>query len=406
MAKIAPSPQSPVAAAGTSPRSVGASAGGGTWLRNAGVIFALICVLGVLPVAIGGQTLNLWRLPSALSLPGVRPNVAITYAVALKSPVVGAVSATTATILALPETGAPIAILQGGYPVTINQYATVDGDHSRWAHVAWQGPVANTGASGGQGWTLATALTTTGSGQTQIATIGDLGALALALGGAMAPYGDHFIGDVYFPNNNARYYTANAQQPFALGSGLRNVLLADLYSVAEAQRQAVNTPLTQGLARADASSGATAYHELGDAPGVGKFLTNSFVDGVQLANANWLGAQTTPGALIVFYSELTNLSSPRLLNAADYATVRLLLVNANASAVGGILPAGAVGGGVIIVDMGQDASGWWMTAAGALEPAHGGDTVVSAAAQGEPSIAAAQAILHAFFARLIPAIMA
>ncbi len=155
-----------------------------------------------------------------------------------------------------------------------------------------------------------------------------------------------------------------------------------------------------------APTGATAYPELGDAPGVGKYLTNNFVDGVQLANANWLGAQTTPGALIVFYSELTNLTSPHLLNTADYTTIRLLLVGANASAVAAILPAGALGGGVIVVDMGQDASGWWMTASGALEPARGGDTVVSATAQGEPSIAAARAILHTFFGRLLPAIMA
>ncbi len=190
MAKIAPSQQLPVAAAAPPSRSAGASAGEGMWLRNAGVIFALICVLGVLPVAIGGQTLRLWSLPSALPLPGVQPNVRITYATALKSPVSATVSATTATILKLPETGAPIAILQAGFQVTISQYATVDGDHSRWAHVAWQGPVAPTGASGGQGWTLATALTTA-SGQAQIATIGDLGALSLALGGAMTPYGAH-----------------------------------------------------------------------------------------------------------------------------------------------------------------------------------------------------------------------
>jgi len=375
-------------------------------LRNAVFIFALVCVLGIAPVAIGGQMLRLWRLPSALGLPGSQANVVVTYDAPLAAPHVAQVAATTATVLPQPGFGAPIATLQGGFPVTITQYASVGDNHTRWAHITWQGAIGANGGAGGQGWTVASALTVSASSSGfNAAPVGDLGALSVALGQTMAASARHFIGDVYFPNGNARYYTANAEQVFPLGDGLRAILLADLYSVAETQRQKVDPTLTQGVARGDTSSGATAYHLLGDAPGVGKYLTGNFVDGVQLANGDWLGAQSNAAALIEFYAEFDNLTPHPLLNQTDLAAAKNLLASADASAVAQIVPSRAVGSGVIVVSTGHGPGGWWAVASGALAPSSGASAAVVAVATGEPSASAAFALLRTFYQSLARVIL-
>lgn len=406
MPRSALTQEPPTNTAAASARSI-SPAGGRGWLRNAVIIFALICVLGVAPVAIGGQMLGLWRLPSALGLPGSQSNVVVTYDTPLPSPQVAQVAATTATVLPQPGFGAPIATLQGGFPVTITQYASVGDAHTRWAHITWQGPVGANGGAGGQGWTLASALAVSSSSTGyNAAPIGDLGALSLALGETMSASASHFIGDVYFPNGNARYYTADAQQVFPLGAGLRSILLVDLYSVAEAQRQKVDPTLTQGVARGDAQSGVTAYHVLGDAPGVGKYLTNNLVDGVQLATGNWLGAQATAASLIEFYAEFDNLTPHPLLNQTDLAAAKSMLASDEASAVAQLVSSRALGGGVIVVSAGHSSDGWWEVASGVLAPVNGATAVVVAIAQREPSAAAAQSLLHAFFGSLAPTIIA
>ena len=405
MAKSALTKEPPANAAGASARST-SSGGDRGWLRNAGVIFVLICVLGIPPVAIGGQMLRLWQLPSALGLPGSQANAVVTYDAPLASPQVAQVAATTASVLQQPGVGAPVATLQGGFPVTITQYASVGDAHTRWAHITWQGAVGANGSSGGQGWTLKSALAISSSSSGfNAAPIGDLGALSIALGRTMASSANHFIGDVYFPNGNARYYTANAQQTFPMGDGLRAILLADLYSVAEGQRQKVDPTLTQGVARGDTQSGVTAYHLLGDAPGVGKYLTNNLVDGVQLASGNWLGAQASAAALIEFYAEFDNLTPHPLLNQTDLTAAKALLVSANASAAAQLVSPSALGGGVIVVSTGHSPGGWWEVASGALAPSNGAAAVVVAVALGEPSAAAAQKLLRTFYQGLTTAII-
>lgn len=405
MARSALTDDAPTGAATASARA-NASAGRGNWLRNAGVIFALICVLGIAPVAVGGQMLRLWRLPSALGLPGSQANVIVTYDAPLASPQVAQIAATSATILPQPGVGAPVATLQGGFPVTVTQYASVGDAHTRWAHITWQGPVGANGASGGRGWTLKSSLAVSSSSTGfNAAPIGDLGALSIALGRAMADTSTHFIGDVYFPNGNARYYTANAQQTFPLGDGLRAILLADLYSVAEGQRQKVDPTLAQGVARGDTSSSVTAYHLLGDAPGVGKYLTNNLVAGVQLANGNWLGAQADAAALIEFYAEFDNLTSHPLLNQTDLSAAKALLAPSNASVAEQLVAPSALGSGVIVVSTGHGPDGWWAVASGALAPSNGASAAVVAVALGEPSAAAAQSLLRTFYRGLATAIV-
>jgi hypothetical protein len=357
-------------------------------------------------VAIGGQTLGLWRLPSALGLPGGQSNAVVVYETPLPSPQVAQVAATKVSVLTQPGVGLPITTLQGGFTVTITQYASVDATHTRWAHITWQGPVGANGGSGGQGWVLASALTVSSSNTGfNAAPIGDLGALSLTLGQTMAAYGSHFIGDVYFPNGNARYYTANAQQTFPLGDGLRAILLADLYSVAEGQKQKVDPTLTQGVARGDTTSGVTTYHLLGDAPGVGKYLTSNLVDGVQLVAGDWLGAQATAASLIEFYAEFDNLTPHPLLNQADLTAAKGLLGVADASAVAQIVSPRALGSGVIVVASGHGPDGWWEVASGALAPGSGATAAVVAVALGEPSAAAAQAVVRTFYQGLATAIL-
>src|SRR5579863_4498640 len=97
MARSALTEDPPMRAAAASARST-SPASGRNWLRNAGVIFALICVLGIAPVAIGGQTLRLWTLPSALGLPSSQA-VPVTYDAMLASPQVAQIAATSATVL-------------------------------------------------------------------------------------------------------------------------------------------------------------------------------------------------------------------------------------------------------------------------------------------------------------------
>ncbi|HLY32387.1 MAG TPA: hypothetical protein VKQ36_15265, partial [Ktedonobacterales bacterium] len=287
--------------------------------------------------------------------------------------------------------------LESSFPVTITQYAlATTATTTRWAHITWVGPGQ---ASGGQGWVPNSALGTSSSSAAK--QIGDLGALSITLGQAMAPYGTHFLGDIYFPGDGSRFSAASTAHSFALSSGLRAVLLVALYSNQEKHPTTPNLTLFNGVARGDNTSASTAYNQLGGAKGVGKFLGAYAISGIHLTNNNWKGAQATTLALVQFYEDADGVGNSHILNQSDQQTVRTDLINANVASVAQLGAQRLLGAsGLLVVDVGSDSSGSWAIAAGVLTPQGAPTAVVVAVAQGQSSTKAAMAALQTFFKQL------
>ncbi|MBF6591280.1 MAG: hypothetical protein IVW57_12240 [Ktedonobacterales bacterium] len=379
------------------PSPVAATARRGSWSRSAGLLFALIVLAGIVPVALAGDLLGWWTL--SRSAPFIVPRAAPTptYTPLLATPE-RAWIATPADVLPRPGGGGAVARLWPGFPVALTQRARLDA--APWARITWNGP---TPRAGGMGWVVATALVAYGADGR---ALGDAGALSPALGQALAPYGPHLAAVIYFPDLNQFYLTANADQSFALGDGFRAVLLAALLASARANAPpatgtapAIDLTSAAALASGNSAAAATAYTRLGGADGISRFLRGQGISGIQPDAATWDAAQATPRALIQFYTALLVRGA---LSDADRVTAVGLLARGGS----GVAPASAVGvGGVLVGGSAQGQGGWSASACGVLAPNVGQRAVVVAVALREPSAAAAQDALRAFYAALAPLLM-
>src|SRR5579883_896988 len=178
MAKSAPSKKALAATASPPPTAHGRS----TWAQTTLIIVVVTLLLGIPPLAIGGQMLHLWNLPKGVVSVGVNSSpVVVTYEKPLSTPVQMVISASSAQIAKTPGASAAVALLDAGYPVSVTRYALVtsggSGTPARWASITWHGPVNVSNASGGQGWITASALGAPSSAPAKL--VGDLGALSL-----------------------------------------------------------------------------------------------------------------------------------------------------------------------------------------------------------------------------------
>ncbi|MEO7002646.1 MAG: hypothetical protein ABI068_12605 [Ktedonobacterales bacterium] len=383
--------------------------GGSHWLRNAIIIFLLFCLMGIIPLALAGETLGGWRLPlrvAPLLAPGSGAPATI-FDTPLAHPATMEVGV-AAHILSQPAGGASLAVLQPGFGISVTQYAHTGA--TRWAHVSWSGP---SHTSGGGGWTLASALQTPTRGLTS--SIGDLGALSPDLNQRLASYGDHLVAVVYFPAAHALYLTmnANTSAPSPIGGGFRAILLADLYAQAEKPgAKPVPASLARGVAMGDPIDASAAYQQLGDAVGVSNYLLAANLSGIIPAAGEWQGAVAAPKALLMFYSRLFAGGTSGLVSSADQATIQQLLAHANATANASIIRPDALGnGGALVIDTGKSANagsssgssggqGVWASASGLLTPANGPQAVVVVFGRNESSTSAALSVLANFCGQL------
>ena len=361
-------------------------------LRTLVLLGLAITLLGMTPVALAGTFFGLWRLPflPAASHP---PAVATTAPdLALPRP---AWVAIRVAVLDAPAGRTQVAALEPGFPVTLIEDRQAGG--AQWTHIRWTGP---TQAAGGTGWAPAAAFSSFGAGT---APIGDLAAFSPALARALAPAGPHIAVALYFPDSGF-LYRANADQPFALGDGLRAPLLVATFAHAEA----THTPapplfnLAQ-LATADPTTIAAAYKQLGDADGLSSYLASIGVAGVQPAPGDWSGAQAPASSILAFYDALF---SGHALNDGDRSLTYFFLERSDTAlvtAIGGAKPLG--GAGPLIAAVKQQQSGWTVSAVGIAAPTSGLRYLVVAVARDLPTQAAAQAMLASFFQQLAPLVV-
>jgi hypothetical protein len=362
-------------------------------LRTLVLLVLAVTLLGVTPAALAGTFFGLWRLPF---LPAAsHPTVAATTAPDLALPRPAWVAIRVA-VLDAPAGQTQVASLEPGFPVTLIEDRQAAG--ALWTHIRWTGP---TQAAGGTGWAPAAAFSSFGAGA---APIGDMAAFSPALARALAPAGPHVAAALYFPDSGFLYH-ANADQPFALGDGLRAFLLVASLAHAEATHTAPPSLFSLAqLETPDPNIAAATYKQLGDAEGLSSFLAGIGVAGVQPAPGDWMGAQAPVNSVLAFYDALF---SGRALNDGDRSLTYFFFTqhtntadNALATAIGGAKPLG--GAGPLIAAAKQQQSGWTVSAVGIAEPASGLRYLVVAVARDLPTQDAAQTLLASFFQQLAP----
>lgn len=385
-------PAAPAAAARTAPRA--------NSLRTTLTIFALFCVVGAIPTALGGEAFGYWRLPIT-SVQLAAPPWSLSYDTPLAQPTTMLANATLRVVTA-PGGSSVIATLEPGFATQVSRYATHAG--VRWAQIHWGGP---TSAAGGSGWTQASGLVAasgaSGASQSgQPRDIGDLGALSPAFGQAVGALGPGFASALYFPSAGSSYHTATIDQPETLGAQTTPLLLTALYAkgIVAAQPNASGgpPPIARDLVAGNAQALTFDYALVGDAAGMDSFLTQRHVTGFQFAAQQPLQAKGTARSLSLFYAAL---ASGQLVNAHDQAEITTLLASANGPAAATVAPQSIIGAGALIVTTAPGAGGVVTIAAGALTPASGPSVVVVAIAHGATP-AATQKALQTFFGGLIP----
>ncbi len=359
-------------------------------LRTVALLVLAIALLGAAPAALSGTYFGLWRVPFIASSVATPVPTTSQKDLALPRP---AWTATTASMQAQPGTGAPIATLQPGYPVTLVAQRSVGG--TAWVQVKWPGPTA---ISGGEGWAAATAFTSSGAGTTPI---GDLGAFSPSLASAADAQDARLAVSLYFPRTGY-LFQSNAALSFALGDGLRGPLLIETLSRAEQATIPTSLPVSQlvQIAAGDPVSCAAAYKQLGGAASTASFLSNAGISGIQLNPSDWSGAQANVTSLLIFYESLRE---GRILTAGDRVLALGLLHGSDSAivaAVGGSNPLD--GDGPLFVSVEQEASGWTTSAVGVATVLGGEDYTIVAAASDLPTQAAAQQALATFLQRLAP----
>lgn len=360
--------------------------------RAAALIFCIFVVLGAAPAMLTGDTLGLWHVGGFGSIyPTPTPTATPAPDLALPRQ---AWIATETQVLPEPGGGAPIALLEPGFPVTLTAHQRHSG--AVWSHIQWGGPSAY---AGGAGWMPDAALVTYDSGARPL---GDLGALSPSLGSAMAGYKSSFAAALYFPNSG-QLYRANADQSIVLGDAFRPILLVASFAAAESQHKAAPATSASSLAAQVAAgspvAAATLYEQLGDAPGVTRFLTSAGVSGIQPVPLVWAAARGTPTALLQFY---TLLATGGLLNSADRSAVLTLLAHADAQAASALLGGKSPGAGALVIASNANGSalGASLVASGIVAPSGGPRYVIVAAITNQADQTAAQQVLATFFQRL------
>ncbi|MGZ3600415.1 MAG: hypothetical protein ACXWQR_03860 [Ktedonobacterales bacterium] len=364
----------------------------GASARTTVLLLLAICVVGVGPLLVvtgifGALHVNMPPVPG-LSL--FAPSATEATDLALPRQ---AWAAVRVNVIAQPGGSSQLATLEPGFPVTMTAHQKVGS--TVWSHITWDGP---TKASGGEGWAPDSAFVSYGG---QGRPIGDVGALSPQLMTATAPYGSKFAAALYFPESG-QLYRSGADQSFTLGDGFRAVLLAAIFAWNEEAGRRIGTAVTAttaaGIARDDASAASFAYGAVGDKAGISAYLTKLGIAGIQPAQGNWQGAQATPNALVEFY---TALARKQILNDTDRATVATLLGHVTSplsTQMSAMLSPG--NGGFFVVGVSQGAGGWTMSVCAIIVSAHGSRVVLAAVVRNQPTQAAAEAGLVAFYRQL------
>ena len=381
------------------PKTPAAGDSGLYWLRATLTIFALFCVVGAIPAALGGETFGYWRLPIT-SYQLAAPPWALSYDPPLARPLPMLANATL-HVVATPGGSATIATLEPGFATQVTRYATRAG--VRWAQIRWAGP---TRASGGSGWTLASGLIAANAATlaSQPRDIGDLGALSPAMGQAVNAIGSGFATALYFGAAQASYRTSDIDQVEPLGGQIVPLVLTLLYAkgIVASQPNAASgpPPIARDLASGNAQALTFDYALVGDAQGMDSFLTQHQIAGFQFAAQQPLQAKGSVRALSLFYAAL---SGGALVNAHDQAEIISLLASVNNSAAAAVTPASVIGSGALLLTTASADGGVASIAAGVLAPANGAAVVVVASVHGATA-AAAQTAMRTYFGRLIPII--
>jgi hypothetical protein len=355
------------------------------------VLLAVLLFVGIIPVALGGELFGAWRLPGP-TLPNIlaTPTPPPSFA-----PPRDLWTAATVDVLPHPAAGAPQARLEPGFPVHLNAWRWVGA--AGWAHITWAGPTHSTG---GAGWVAATSLT---GFAPHTHSIGDLGALAPGLGAAAES--GHIAAALYFPSSGQLYLSTTADQPIALGGGVRAVLLAALFATAAAHHQ---PPPVSGsgstaalLASGDAATMQQAYTKLGDATGLATYVHGLSVDGFQFVPGQPLATTASPHALLAFSVALL---SGGALSSADRQTVVGLLAQAQASSGALLAPASVIGAQGVLITATVTASagatgGATASACGLLAPT-GGPQAFVATASGANTTDVASGALSTWYGQL------
>lgn len=385
-------PPKPGGGASVKPAASSSRSGSSGTLRATIAIFALFCILGAVPTALGGEAFGVWRLPSS----GVSID-SLPWTMSYDAPLANAMPMVANTTLHVAPTpgGAPNeATLEPGFAVKVTRYATVAGQ--RWAQITWGGP---TRAAGGSGWTVAAGLIAV-SGATQARDIGDLGALAPAFGHATSGFAAGFASALYFPSTGASYHTADIEQAQPLGAQAIPLVLAALYAkgIVASQPNATSgpPPIAHDLANGNPQALTFDFALVGNASGMDGFLTGRQIQGFRWIANNPLQSQGTARSLSLFYAALMDGS---LVNAHDQAEMLSLLAGANSGQT--VAPQSVVGTGALVVTSDATAGSATMTVAGVLAPANGAQAVVVAIFHGATA-AATQQEAQTYFSKLIP----
>lgn len=391
-ADASPATTAPERAAGA-----GAQSASSPWWRTALIIFTLFAVMGVVPLALGGETLGYWRLPAAgpnfTALFGsTRYDAPLTHT----TPVV---TNATLQIRQRPGAGAVIATLEPGYGANLTQYATL-GD-VRWAKITWGGPTTR---AGGSGWTLASGLIG-GQQAASAREIGDLGALSPGLGQEAAALGPRLSAEVYFPASGATYRSAASAALQPLGKQIAPIVLTAYYAkglnAAQPAPSAGPSQAASDLAAGNEQALLFNYRLVGDAAGLTDYLTQAHVLSPAAPDFHFVAqqpdqAQGSTQGLALFYISLLQGS---LVNSGDQAQISGLLAQANNAQALALTPTGALGSGPLIVTSMPAGGGALITAAGALTSASATQVIVVASVQAD-SAPTAQKDLRGFFDQL------
>ncbi|HET9980625.1 MAG TPA: hypothetical protein VFQ32_09280 [Ktedonobacterales bacterium] len=379
----------------TSGKASGAPAGSppphqmSAWKASLLILMAF-CLAGVIPLAILASVTDHFglTLPSTFApFAGFSSAPTSTDAPDLALP---RDSWTTRTVDVLPRAGqgAAVATLAPGFPVKLLQHQRVG--NTLWSRIEWDGPV--TGA-GGAGWAPDSAFVA--YGQTG-AIFGDLGALAPSLREAVAPAGKSFAAAVYIPSQDRLYNAGSLDGVFALGTGVRPMLLSALFAGAESDNKPVSLTDELPLSHGDANTATRIYQQLGGATGLSVYLSSHSVAGFQFAPL-WTACHATPRATVDFYTQLAG----DLLNTKDRASVISILSLADAASTSKLAASWAgAAGNLLVVGVAPTDNTFTVSVAGILNPPQGPQLIVAAVATNQPSTDAALQIMKSFYTPL------
>lgn len=382
-----------------------------TGLRSTLLLLLAFVVVGVTPLALAARVFHRSLLDG---VPGLGALLAPVGLASTATPADQAdqalpravwVAQTTA-VRASAASGATVANLAPGFPVTLLGHAATDG--GIWDRISWSGPTALTG---GTGWAPDAALTAV-PGQGPI--VGDAGALSPALAATLAQVGAGTGLAVYYPAAH-RLYLTNGDQLYPLGDGVR-ALIAAAVLAAPVPAPSPNQVGPSALLLADALAGQVAqnnatfatlaYQQVGGAPGLATFLAGIGVTGIQPDMSSWQAAQGTPRALAQFYALLAGAtpndagSAPLAADVRARALAKLAPDAATAAyaGLGQFVPAGA--SVTVVVGSAHSASGWSANASEIVTTSGGLTYIAVLCVRGQPSADSGTAATRAVLARL------